>query len=758
MNKAGQPGVIGIRRKTILSCIFFSQRNILLYVFYLLFVATGSAQKVVSIYNAGNTPMVNFSVNDLKDELYSQKLVIKKTDISEATIVLLTITEISSDESKQVKYPKIDFELKSEGFVIKKDERNKIWVIGTDEPGLMYGILELVEQIRLYGMEDIRETNQNPYMKTRGTKFNLPLDVRTPTYTDPSEASNQNMLDMWSMDFWTEYIDKLARDRYNMISLWSLHPFPSMLKVPDYPDVALEDVWRTTYTTSIFRPVGNGVKYPNVSANTEVIKQITIEEKIQHWQRVMRYAKDRNVDIFLMIWNIFDWGIDGKYGITEKPENQVTRDYFRKSVKQMLITYPDLAGIGLTVGENMAGYEGEVKEEWAFDTYGKGVLEALELDPERKITFIHRLHQGDVKLISNQFQPLIDHKNVNFIFSFKYAEAHIMSSTRQPFADEFVKEIGGMKTLWTLRNDDNYYFRWGGVGFLKEFIKNIPYDVSEGFYYGSDGYVWGRDFMTKNPRNPRELDLKKHWYHWMSMGRLGYNPDLADLRFVDMLQNRYPEINGETLFTAWQAASMIYPVTTGFHWGPADFSWYIEGCMSRKGHPTASIDGLGIHHVDQFIHQPVHPGTNNQTIPDYSDMVIAGKTSKLTTPLEVSKKLHDHTNKALGILNNLGEFKDDELSNTIEDIWSITYLGKYYAHKIRGSTYVELYRKSKNKAYQDKAVQELEMALDYWKKFAENASKQYINPMWMKRVGMADWKKFIEYAKQDIETAKQKID
>ena len=38
---------------------------------------------------------------------------------------------------------------------------------------------------------------------------------------------------------------QLARDRYNFVSLWNLHPFPSMVKVPEYPDVALNDVWRS---------------------------------------------------------------------------------------------------------------------------------------------------------------------------------------------------------------------------------------------------------------------------------------------------------------------------------------------------------------------------------------------------------------------------------------------------------------------------------------------------------------------------------
>ena len=53
---------------------------------------------------------------------------------------------------------------------------------------------------------------------------------------------------------------------------------------------------------------------------------------------------------------LFVNGTEGKYGITDEVNNPITRDYFRKSVKQMFISYPDLQGIGLTTGENMYGY------------------------------------------------------------------------------------------------------------------------------------------------------------------------------------------------------------------------------------------------------------------------------------------------------------------------------------------------------------------------------------------------------------------
>ena len=138
--------------------------------------------------------------------------------------------------------------LKNEGFIVYKSKGNNktIWIAGKDDAGVMYGGLEVAEIIRFRGIDAIQTQLQNPYMKVRGTKFNIPLDVRTPTYTEPSDAAQNNLGEMWNFEFWKEYIDNLARYRYNTISLWNLHPFPSMVKVPEYPDVALDDVRKST--------------------------------------------------------------------------------------------------------------------------------------------------------------------------------------------------------------------------------------------------------------------------------------------------------------------------------------------------------------------------------------------------------------------------------------------------------------------------------------------------------------------------------
>jgi hypothetical protein len=466
----------------------------------------------------------------------------------------------------------------------------------------------------------------------------------------------------------------------------------------------------------------------------------------------MRYAKQRNVDVYVVTWNIFVDGTKGQYGLTDKFDNPKTADYYRKSVKEMILTYPDLAGIGLTTGENMPNLSTEQKEDWALATYGQGVLDAAAAQPGRKITFIHRQHQTGAQEIAKTFQALVDHPDINFIFSFKYAQAHVQSSTRQPFADNFVKDIGDLKTIWTLRNDSNFYFRWGSPDFVREFIQNIPYDVSLGFYYGSDGYIWGREFLSIEPETPRQLEMQKHWYHWMLWGRLGYDPKITNDRFIEMLGARFPQIPGRELFTAWQEASMVYPITTGFHWGSLDFKWYIEGCCSI---PSQAETESGFHDVNRFITLGTHPGTDNVTIPEYVDAVGSGKKVDGTTPIQVSEELHARSDKALKILDQFPAVTDKELERTLGDIRAMAYLGKYYAHKIRGATELALYRKNKKGEHQSSAVDELTQAATYWNLYTSTALKQYINPVDLNRVILVDWKALEKDVQNDIAIARE---
>ena len=237
----------------------------------------------------------------------------------------------------------------------------------------------------------------------------------------------------------------------------------------------------------------------------------------------------------------------------------------------------------------------------------------------------------------------------------------------------------------------------------------------------------------------------------MIWGRLGYDPTLGNERFVKILQQRYPTAPGADLFTAWQEASMIYPKATGFHWGALDFQWYIESSQSTPGYAKTPS---GFHDVNRFITLPPHKGTDNISIPDYVKATAAGETLSGTTPIEVSQEIHAHADRALAILGRLSHGGDKELRHTLDDIRTIAYLGKYYAHKIRGATELALFRETKKRANQGTAVTELTEAAHFWRLYASTALGQYQNPLWTNRVGHVDWRQLYEEVLDDVAIAR----
>ncbi len=349
----------------------------------------------------------------------------------------------------------------------------------------------------------------------------------------------------------------------------------------------------------------------------------------------------------------------------------------------------------------------------------------------------------------------MQHPDIDFVFSFKYAQAHVLSSTTQTFHHGYTESLGDLKTLWTLRNDDALMLRWGAPDFVREFVRNIPHDVSQGYYFGSDMWVWGRDFLSLDPATPRELEIDRHWYHWMLWGRLGYDPTLDNARLINLLGIRFPGLPAKPLFDAWQHASMIYPLTTGFHWADFDFQWYIEGCRSR---PEPAQTQSGFHDVNRFITLGTHPGTDNIPIPRYVDATIAGEKLTGTTPFDVARSLDVHADAALAAVEKIGmdnRATNREAKQTLADIRTMAWLGKYYAAKIRGATELALFRRTGQVSHRQAAVASLTQAAGFWDRYTGLAAASYRNPLWTNRVGIVDWQELKAEVANDITIARE---
>ena len=653
----------------------------------------------------------------------------------------------------------LDSDLGEQAYRIKRLDKN-ITVTGGDARGVLYGGLELAERIRLETLNDADTIEGKPYLTKRGLKFNIPLDARLPSYADQGDAAQHNIAEMWNWNFWTEFLDNMALQRYNTLTLWNPHPFPSMIKVVGYENVALDDVKVCAMDLMTQRHLWGPVQLVSqaVMDNLKIVKTMTIDQKINFWREVMSYAKNRGIDIYFITWNICpnsvarpvapgykSWSAKryneapGKYGITHQIDNRKTIDYYRQSVRTFILTYPDLKGFGVAAGEHMPpDREGDLytREKWLWEAYGQGILDAKAVQPDREVRFIHRS-------INTSFDKLIKHWGQYpdpFELSFKYARARLYSGVKPPFANDLIKRIEplGLKSWWNLRNDDIFYMRWGDPDYVRDFLQNFPEGVTAGYHMGSDGYVWGREFATQDGVQVGALEITKHWYKFMLWGRLGYDPTLGRDFFRKVLQDRFPDAKVMPLYDAWQQASKVIPLVNRFHWRDWDCWWAVEGCKDSKYRT-----------ILDFYDNPTMANSGILNVKAYVQAVQAKKDITQITPLDIADQLETCAQKSLSLLISIDAEKGTELETTLLDIKAMALLGHFYAQKIRATVALGFFKQTGEQRYHQESVDFLMTGLIPWTAYTSLNKTRYKSQM-LARTGLLDWTQLQRDAEQEI--------
>ena len=658
-------------------------------------------------YDANSAP-VRFAAEQLTAALRKAGADVSTLGLSEAKdpapsrhILLMTADDMGPGKSPDVPSA-------PESYAISPGRDRTTLAVGRDATGAMYAGLRLAEVVELKGSlpEDFTE-RRSPAIAHRGVKFNIPLDARTPSYDDSGDAAQANIANMWDITFWRAQFDAMAKARYDTLTLWCPHPFPSMVECPDYPDVALDDV--CVSTMPLDHSVDRDDRRQLGPKDLKVVRKMTIDEKIAFWRRVMSMARDRGIDVYIITWNVYVDAAEGKYGITHSQDNPKTIAYLRQSVAQMIRTYPLLAGIGTTAGERMRNRKDQFsKERWLWATYGLGVTDAVKSPSGRHVRFIHRVWQTDLSPIVRDFSSKYPD---SFTVSFKYARAHMYSSTKPPFVDKLCRQLADhkMHCWWNLRNDDIFTFRWGDPNYVRDFLSNLPpATITAGYYVGSDGYVWGRTFNDVDPSRRGRMEIDKHWYRFMLWGRLGYDPTLKRPFFEKLIGYRLDATDAQAavLYEAWRRASEIIPLVNRFHWRDWDFMWAVEGCMDQH---------KGFHTVEDFIKTKPMPGSGMVSITKYADAVTVGQKPTGITPPQVAGELADFARsarQAAARARQAGPVRSVELQDTLADIEALALLGDYYADKILGATDLAICRRTHDATRRASAIAHLQQAAE----------------------------------------------
>ena len=106
----------------------------------------------------------------------------------------------------------IDAQLGSESYETKSSN-GLVTITGGDDTGLMYGLLDIKEQLA-NGIHQPKNKKESPRLSFRAIKFNLPWS----SYRN-SEALSLHYETCRDINYWREFLDMMAENRFNKLTL-----------------------------------------------------------------------------------------------------------------------------------------------------------------------------------------------------------------------------------------------------------------------------------------------------------------------------------------------------------------------------------------------------------------------------------------------------------------------------------------------------------------------------------------------------------
>ena len=698
-----------------------------------------SNPKSLLIFYSDKIPQQNFAVEKLKEVIS----ISQTRNPDKADIIVITSEKLCKTQDILSYYKNAA----KEGYSIKKFPVGKVSVIASDQTGAMYGILDLAEQFQMgKTISTIEEKSINPEYPFRAIKFNLPWD----SYRR-HESLQLHYKTVKDLKFWKAFLDKMAENRFNALTLWNLHPFPYMINLKKFPEAC-------PFTDK------------------------EMKEWQHFWHNLFQMARDRGIKTYIIDWNIFVSPEFAKaHGVAQYclPEmagkeyygkgdySPLVQEYNRECVTELINEYPELTGIGVSQNERMEGVDEQTWQNWIVDTYFDAMDKA-----NHKIEFIMRAHTHPAPELTrkaiedNAYRLGTVWVPVKFNWSHSHATpklVYIHGGSRSNSL--WNPEPKNYKMVFTMRNEDFFILRWGDPDFIRDVIKQNHQDYVGGFQIGSECYIPAKEYIIKpGPYLTWKYGFQRQWLFYMVWGRLLYDPSAKNDVFANAFNRKYNINYGDKLVAAHELADQMPLKLASFYAASWDFTLYSEGFLAGyKSNMGCYYDSVSpFISVNEIIHT-VTLDDNFMSIENYVNGKF--KNSNKTTPLQLSDKLEKDSNDALNIIKDI-HTDNPTLQHEVDDIRAWSMLSLYFSEKLRGGTALQFYRIKGKEDKKTESIHHLELALNYWNKLVEITSK-YINEIPLLHLGDKfnnggnkrnisefSWANLLDEVKYDIEIAK----
>ncbi|MFC6099368.1 alpha-d-galacturonidase [Olivibacter domesticus] len=634
-----------------------------------------------------------------------------------------------------------------EGYIIQLGAQAKNFLVASDDTGLLYGCLALVEKCRQE--KEIPNTLQysdHPEMVLRGTAIGIQkthyLPGRT-VYEYPYTPEEFPWL--YDKKQWITYLDMLLENRYNSLYLWNGHPFASLVRLKDYP-YAVE------------------VDEETFKKNEEMFRFVTEE------------ADKRGIWIIQMFYNIIiSKPFAEKHGLATQDRNRpilpIIADYTRKSIAAFVEKYPNV-GLLITLGEAMEGV-GQDDIDWFTKTIIPGVQEGLKkTSVTSEPPIVLRAHDTDAPAVMKAALPL--YKNLYTMAKYNgealttYTPRGKWAALHRTLSDAAPVHIQNVHILANLEP-----FRYSSPDFIQKSVRAM-HDVyhSNGLHLYPQASYWDwpytADQLDKGG-SQRLLQVDRDWMWYKAWARYAWK---ADRKKTDeenywsaLLADKFGTSteSGEKMLNAYEEMGEIAPKL-----------------LRRYGITDGNRQTLSL---GMFMTQLINPyryslftmlyeseAPEGEMIIEYAKKEWENEAHIGETPIQVAKEVVEHGEKAVKAIQEIKVKKDEDEFNRIKnDVYCYDALAKFYAQKAHAAVCVLKYKYSNDMADLLKALPYLESSVNHFRRLTELTESTYLyaNSMQTKQRKIPirgidgnykKWNELLPLYEQELDHFKKKID
>lgn len=589
-----------------------------------------------------------------------------------------------------------------EGFTITSADKNTVLVSGTDNSGVLYGCLELAEQVKAQGkIEEKLSVKEQPEMVMRGACIGIQKPYYLPGRTVYEYPYTPEVFP-WLYDkaLWVKYLDMLADNRMNSLYLWNGHPFASLVRLKDYPyAVEVDDA--------------------TFKKNEEMYRFLTEE------------ADKRGIWVIQMFYNIivskpFAEHHNIKTQDRARPIVPLIADYTRKSIAAFVEKYPNV-GLMVALGEAMEGV-GQDDVDWFNKTIIPGVLDGLKASGQTELPpIVLRAHDTDAPRVINAALPL--YKNLYTEAKFN-GEALTTYTPRGSWA-ELHRTLSGMNSV----HIENVHilanlepFRYGSADFIQKSVQAMHsiYGANGLHLYPQASY-WDWPYTAdKAPERLLQIDRDWMWYKaWSRYAWKANRPRPAEVNYWgQQLGEQFGTTveAGKQVLEAYEQAGEIEPKLLR-RYGITD--------GNRQTLTLGMLMGQLInpkrYGLFTLLYESEAP--EGEMIIEYAEKEAKGQKHIGETPPQVADEVQAHGKAAVAAIERAAPSvtkNQAEFARIKNDMYCQAVLADFYAEKVRAALQVLRYKYSKNVTDLEAAVPALEGSVQHWQKMVDLTKNTYL--------------------------------